>query len=88
MNIAVRKKLIDSGADDLAIHSLRMKAIGVRNRERFAAAFVDAMEAKGDRELFRRKCADYGISPMLIFLLLGIAWDLLVIFWTNREANA
>jgi hypothetical protein len=84
-----RKELIASGADNLDLHSLRMKAAGLRNREKFAAAFVDTMSAEGgDLEVFRMRCKGYGISPMLIFLLLGIAWDVLYYWWTHRESLA
>lgn len=87
MNIAVRKKLIDNAADNLDLHSMRMKMVGVRVREKFAAAFVDAMAQSGGQSEFRRLCKGYGISPMLIFLLLGIAWDVLYYWWTHREAD-
>lgn len=85
MNIATKKKLVDNGAKSLGRRSMRMKAVGVRNRERFAAAFVDTMEAKGGVAMFRRKSAEYGISIVLIGLLLNIAWTILWHWWTNRE---
>ncbi len=82
---ATRKKLVDDGARRLERGSIRMTVAGVRSRELFAAAFVETMEAEGDAEMFRAKCADFGISPMLIILLLGIAWDILFYWWTHRD---
>lgn len=86
MNQAIRKKLIDNAADNLDRHSMRMGMIGVRNREKFAAAFVDTMSQPGwSRDLFRIRCKGYGVNIMLIMLLAGIVWDILFYWWQNRE---
>ncbi len=85
MNLAIRKKLVDEGARRLERRSMRMSVAGLRNRERFAVAFIDTMEAEGDEEMFRAKCVEFGISPMLIILLLSIAWDVLFYWWTHRD---
>lgn len=87
MNLSLRKKLVDDGARQLDRKSMRMGVAGVRNREKFAVAFVDTMEAKGGREMFREKCVEFGISPMLIMLLISVAWDVLFWWWTHREAE-
>lgn len=85
MNVAVKKKLVDNGADCLGRHSLRAGSVGIRNRERLAAAFVDTMESQGDRAMFRRKAGEYGVPLIVIVLLIGIAWDILFYWWTHRE---
>lgn len=85
MNLAIRKKLVDDGARRLELGSVRMGMAGLRNRELLTAAFVDTMEAKGDKEMFRAKCADVGVSPMVIMFLLSLAWDLLLLWWTHKD---
>jgi hypothetical protein len=87
LNQAIRKKLVDDGAWKLERGSIRMAVAGVRNREKFAVAFVDTMVAEGDIEDFRARCVEFGISPMLIMLLLSVAWDILFYWWTHREAE-
>ena len=87
MNLAIRKKLVDEGAAELERKSVRMGVVGIRNRELFAAAFVDTMDEGGDIVVYRDKCRDYGISPMLIIFLLSVAWDVLFYLWKRRHPD-
>jgi hypothetical protein len=79
-----------SKADDVQRRgSWRLKAAGWRVRQKFADAFLNATEVWKSEDQARRAFETHakrsGMSPALIFLLLGIAWNVLWYWWTHRN---
>jgi hypothetical protein len=88
MKLRIREKVCQAAYNEMMLSkagSWRFALVGDRQRRRFAAAFVDTMEAGGDREMFREKCRGYGVPLVVIVLLLSIAWDVLWYWWTHRK---
>ena len=58
----------------------------------FTAAFLDAAEVWVSEEqikkAFRQHVKRSKMSPALIFLLIGVAWDVLWYWWTHRNQDA
>ncbi len=65
--------------------SWRFVCTNRRTREKLAQCFVETMDENGDKEVFRAKLKNYGFSPMLIFFILGVAWDILFWVWKKRH---
>jgi hypothetical protein len=73
------------GAEELK-SSRRLRMASEATRKRFAEAFIATIQTEQvNKSRFRIECRQVGISPMLIILLLSIAWDVLWYWWTNRE---
>jgi hypothetical protein len=74
------------GAEELK-GSRRLRMTSDDTRKRFAEAFIATIQTEQvNKSRFRIECKQAGISPMLIILLLSIAWDILWYWWTNRDA--
>jgi hypothetical protein len=86
MKLRIREKLVGAAYDELMLtDSWRLALIGHSRRRKLSEAFIDTMEAGGDKEMFREKCKDYGLSLMLIVLVLSVAWDVFWYWWTHRK---
>jgi hypothetical protein len=64
--------------------SIRLILAGRKRRQLMADCFVEVVEDGGDKELYRQKLQNVGMSPMLIMLLLEIAFKVLMYFWQNK----
>lgn len=80
-----RRRHAEQAEQELLIKSWRMDFAGKRARRKFAEAFMLTMETGGDKKDFKTNCIGEGISPTLIFLLLGMVWDVLYYWWTHRN---
>jgi hypothetical protein len=88
---STRRMYAKLGANHLDAKSKRMRLAGRGAREKFAEAFVRAVESaesgKPTRKQFKAECKNVGISPMLIMFLLNVAWQLLFYWWTHRDES-
>lgn len=66
---------------------IRLVFCGRRTQQKLADAFIATVESGGDRETFRTHAINAGISPMLLIFILGVAWDLLLLFWERRNVT-
>lgn len=62
-------------------------------KTKLAAAFIDVVEAhdgkltEANYDEFRAKASEYGVPLVVIVLLIGIAWDLFMLWLKNRETQ-
>lgn len=88
LSSATRSMYAKLGAEELK-KSRRLRMAGDDARRRFSDAFLATIQTEQvNQRRFKYECKLAGVSPMLIFLLLGIAWDILFYWWTHRDAGA
>ena len=85
LSAATRSMYAKLGAEELK-GSRWMRLAGEDDRKRFSEAFIATIQTEQvNKSRFRIECKQVGISPMLIILLLSIAWDILFYWWTHRD---